>query len=134
MTPSLAAEGWQLDATALPPVPRTYVQQNFTSLYAIDTEGAPGNDLAFRLHANGLCGERRTAAAAAAAAAVGCFCSVAFRHERIQSRTNSVHPPRRSCDTGAIACGARQPRRAGSCGRPGRHTWPAGGSQQCRRQ
>lgn len=63
MSASSTAEGWQLDAQALPAVPRTYVQQSFTSHYAVDADGTPGNDLALRLHPNGLCGERASAAA-----------------------------------------------------------------------
>lgn len=70
MSASSSAEGWQLDAADLPAAPRTYVQQSFTSYYAIDMEGAQGNDLALRLHPNGLCGERPSAAAAAAAGSV----------------------------------------------------------------
>lgn len=68
MSASMAAEGWQLDAAALPVLPRTYVQHNFTSFYSVDTEGSPGHDLAFRLHANGLCGELFCPAAGAATA------------------------------------------------------------------
>lgn len=90
MTASVTADGWQLDATALPAVPRTYVQQNFTSCYAVDTEGIPRNDLAFRLHANGLCGEPPSAAAPACrlGAAINCVprCALGHKHKLTDRR------------------------------------------------
>lgn len=45
---------WELDVP-LPAVPPTHVDENYRSLYAIDADGTPGNDLALRLHPNGLC-------------------------------------------------------------------------------
>ncbi|KAL4425275.1 hypothetical protein ABPG75_009291 [Micractinium tetrahymenae] len=45
---------WELDV-ALPAVPPTHIEENYRSLYALDADGTPGNDLALHLHPNGLC-------------------------------------------------------------------------------
>ncbi|KAL4435644.1 hypothetical protein ABPG77_002607 [Micractinium sp. CCAP 211/92] len=45
---------WELDVP-LPAVPPTHIEENYRSLYAVGAGGTPGNDLALRLHPNGLC-------------------------------------------------------------------------------
>lgn len=45
---------WELDVP-LPAVPPTHIEENYRSLYAVGAGGTHGNDLALRLHPNGLC-------------------------------------------------------------------------------
>lgn len=120
---------WELDVP-LPAVPPTHIEENYRSLYALDAGDTPGNDLALRLHPNGLCVVALAPSHAALAASHGSGGSggeqQAAPDHPAAAQQHGVQPP--AAEAAPAAGAAAAPAPGGAGGQQG--AGAAGGERQ----